>query len=137
MCENSLKKIDFFVFYFHKADAITIVGVNSTNIDSTAVTNARLLSIVGNNWSGVLASMIDRKIATPGNSKLVSAVQKGREVLKSSVPKIVFSNPSVVRGKKSPSIILNICSIILKHKNMIQAKLMTHKWSKYRKSWEN
>ena len=107
LCENSLKKIDFFVYYLYKTDAVAIVGVNSTNIESIVVNNARLLAIVGNNnLSGVLARLVDRAVPTPGNSAAVSVIKKGKENQNNKPPKIVFSNPSVVKGKRAPSITL-------------------------------
>ena len=133
LCENSLKKIDFFVYYLYKTDAIAIVGVNSTNIESTVVTNTRLLAIVGNSHlSGVLARLVDRAVPTPGNSAALSVVKKGKENNKNKPQKIAFSNPSVVKGKRAALITLTNCERILKRKNMVQTKLMTHKWSRIR-----
>jgi hypothetical protein len=119
LCENSLTKIDFFVYYLYKTDAIAIVGVNSTNIESTVVNNARLLAIVGNGrLSGVLAKLVDREVSTPGNSAAVSVINKGKEN-KNKPQKIALSNPSVFKGKRAALITLANCERILKRKNMV------------------
>ncbi len=83
----------------------------------------------------------DKKVRKPGNGGAESIV-KGLIKSPNNQPAInFFPIPLAVNGQIAhiaqiaQTFLLNVCTQILKIRNMIQTKLMTHKWSKCRKGW--